>query len=123
MKSGKNQKGFSFSTFITTAFLLVVIAIFSMKLIPAYMESGKVQKALDAIVSDPSLQDATVDEIKMSFEKRAVIMDNVTAVRSSDLEIYKDNNRLSINAKYSVKVPLFGNISLLIDFNPAAPKK
>jgi len=118
----KQQHGVTFSGFIMVAFLLVFVAIFSMKLIPAYMENGKIQKALDAIVRDPAMQNAPVAEIRDSFFKRANTMDNVTTISHNDIEISKENGRLALSATYSVKIPLAGNVKLLIEFNPSAPK-
>lgn len=122
MKALSKQDGVTFSGFIMVLVLLVVLAIFSMKLIPTYMENGKVQKAFDAIVRDPALSNATDAEIRESFFKRAITMDNVTTVSAADLEVYKENGRLTVSASYSAKIPLAGNVSLLITFNPTATK-
>jgi hypothetical protein len=43
-------------------------------------------------------------------------------VTSNDIEISKDDSRLTMSASYSKKIPLAGNISLLIEFHPSAPK-
>lgn len=118
----KQQRGVTFGGFIMVAFLLAFVAIFSMKLIPAYMENGKIQKALDAIVRDPAMQNAPVAEIRDAFYKRANTMDSVTTISGSDLDISKENGRLSLSATYTVKLPLAGNVKLLIEFNPSAPK-
>ena len=120
MKTMSKQIGVTFGGFIMVLVLFVVAAIMSMKLIPAYMENGKVQKALDAIVRDPAMQ--TAADIKDTFSKRANIMDDVTVVNASDLEIIKDGNRLTISISYSKKIPFAGNVSLLIEFNPSATK-
>lgn len=122
MKAMAKQSGVTFSGFIMVAAIFVSVAIFSMKLIPAYMENGKIQKALDAIVRDPAMQAATIPEIKDSFSKRAIIMDSVTSVTTDDLVISKESGKLSISASYSAKIPLAGNVSLLVEFSPAAPK-
>jgi hypothetical protein len=45
MKALAKQSGVSFGGFIMVLALLGGLAIFGMKLIPAYMENGKVQKA------------------------------------------------------------------------------
>jgi Domain of unknown function (DUF4845) len=120
MNSILKQRGVTFGGFIMVLVLLVVVAIFSMKLIPAYMENGKIQKAFDAIVRDPAMQTATVAEVKDSFYKRANTMDNVTTVTSNDLEIYHEGGKLTLSANYNAKIPLAGNISLLIEFHPSA---
>jgi len=118
----KQQRGVTFGGFIMVLALLGGLAIFAMKLIPAYMENGKIQKALNAIVRDPAMQAATNIEIKQSFDKRAITMDNVTSVSPSDLEIGREGGTLTLSASYSKKIPLVGNVSLLIEFNPSAPK-
>jgi len=122
MKTLMKQRGITFGGFIMVLALLGGLAIFSMKLIPAYMENGKVQKAFDAITHDPAMQTATVAEIKDSFYKRAITMDSVTGVSTDDIVISREGGSLALSASYSKKIPLAGNVSLLIEFNPSAPK-
>ena len=118
----KQQRGVTFGGFIMILALLGGLAIFSMKLIPAYMENGKIQKAFDAIVRDPAMKTATIAEIRDSFYKRSNIMDSVTRVTSGDIEVIKEGVSLTLSASYSVKIPLAGNVNLLIEFNPTATK-
>lgn len=118
----RRQRGITFVGFIVVAVILVSVAIFSMKLIPAYMQNAKIQKAFDAIVHDPAMQDAPAKDIRMSFFNRAITMDSVTVLNQDDVEISKDNGRLVLSANYNVKVPVAGNVSLLIEFSPSAGK-
>lgn len=122
MKTLVKQNGVTFGGFIMILALLGGLAIFSMKLIPAYMENGKIQKAFDAITHDPAMQTATVAEIKDSYYKRANTMDGVTAVTTNDIVINREGGDLKLSASYSTKVPLAGNVSLLLEFNPSSPK-
>jgi hypothetical protein len=123
MKALKKQGGVSFGGFIMILVLIVVVVIFGLKLIPAYIENAKVQKTLEAIVQDPAMQTASLTEIKDAFYKRATTMDDVRVVSQNDLDISKDAaGRLVISAAYNTKIPMFGNVSLLIEFNPHAPK-
>jgi hypothetical protein len=122
MNTITRQTGVTFSGFIMIAAILVSVAIFGMKLIPSYMENGKIQKAMDAIVKDPAMQTATIAEIQQAFYKRALAIDNVTSVSENDLEISKEGGKLEISAKYNAKIPVAGNVYLLIEFNPKAPK-
>jgi len=122
MKAMVKQNGVTFGGFIMVLALLGGLAIFAMKLIPAYMENGKIQHAFDAIVNDPAMQTATIRDIKDAFYKRANVMDAVTTVSQDDIVISKDNGTLTLSASYSKKIPLAGNVSLLIEFNPSAPK-
>lgn len=121
-KTLKQQQGLTFGGFIMFAVLLIVVAITGMKIIPAYMENGKIQKAFDDIVRDPAMQASSIAEIKSSYYKRAVTMDDVKNVTQDDIEISKEDGKLKLSANYSKKIPLFGNISLMVEFNPSAPK-
>lgn len=118
----RQQQGFSFTGFIVGAAIFISVAIFAMKLIPSYMQNAKVQKAFDAMVRDPGLQNASEKDIRMSFFNRAVTIDSVSVVSQDDIEIFRDNGVLVLSANYSVKVPLAGNVSLLIEFHPTTAK-
>lgn len=122
MKRIAKQYGFSFGGFIWIMIILTFVAIFGMKLIPVYMENGKVQKAFEAIVRDPAMQSATVREIKDSFHKRAITMDSVTVITGEDVIVSSDGRSLSLSASYSKTIPLGGNVSLLLEFNPSASR-
>ena len=122
MKSMLKQRGVSLGGLVMVLILFMALAMFAMKLIPAYMENGKIQKAFDAIVRDPAMQNATPADIKDAYYKRANVMDAVTRVNQGDIEINKEDGRLQLSASYNTKIPLAGNVSLLIEFNPKAPK-
>lgn len=122
MKKLARQYGFSFGGFIWAMIILSFVAIFGMKLIPVYMENGKVQKAFEAIVRDPAMQAASVREIKESFQKRATTMDSVTVITADDVLVANDGRSLTLSASYSKTIPLAGNISLILEFNPSASR-
>ena len=122
MKTISKQSGVTLGGLMITLALIGGLAIFAMKLIPAYIEYGKIQKTFDFIVHDPAMEAATIREIKESFQKRANIIDDVSAVNTNDIEISKEGGKLKLSASYTKKIPLMGNVSLLIEFNPTAPK-
>ncbi len=114
------QRGIGFGGFVFGAFLLVVVSIFGLKLIPAYMQEATIKNVFNAITHDPDMQKASMREIRSSFDKRANI-DRITAITSEDIEISSsDNGRLRLSATYSVKIPLASNVSLVLDFNPTS---
>lgn len=113
------QRGITFGGFIAGVFLLVVVSIFGLQLIPAYMENSTIENMLNAIARDPEMQKATPRDIRNSFDKRATI-DTIKSIKSEDIEINIEQGRLVLSASYYVKVPLAGNISLYLDFNPTS---
>lgn len=113
------QHGLSFSGFMAGAVILILASITGLKLIPAYMQDATIRNVFVAVANDPELQKASPGEIRMAFSKRASI-DDIKAITTEDIEIAKDGEQLVLSASYAVKVPLAGNISLYLDFNPSS---
>ncbi len=116
------QRGFSLGGFVFGAFLLVFFGITALKLIPAYIQEAQIKNIFVTMAHDPDLQKGVPHDIKASFERRSVI-DNISAIRADDIEISSDNGRLVLSASYTTKIPLGGNISFLIEFNPSSAGK
>jgi hypothetical protein len=113
------QRGLSFVGFIFGALILVLVAIIGLRLIPAYMQNAEVQKIFVTIANDPEMQKANTIDIRMSFNKRASI-DNINAIKSDDIKIFKVNGKLVLSADYVVKISLAGNVSLNLEFQPTS---
>ncbi len=110
----KRQRGLTLSGLLLICALLIVLALLGFKLFPAYAEYMTVKKALNEIVRNPEYRSST-REIQAAFERRVTI-DNIRAVGSKDLEIAKEGDGVSVSANWSVKVPLFYNLSACMDF-------
>jgi len=93
-------------------FVLIVVALFSFKLIPAYIDFYTAKKAINVVARER--QGQTAAEIRRSFELRSAI--DEIKVKPSDLEITKDGNELVIGFAYRKEVPLFANVGIYIDF-------
>jgi hypothetical protein len=115
------QRGLGFGGFVFGAFLLVLVSIFGLKLIPVYIQNAQINTVFAEIVRDPNMEKASPREIRNSFDRRASI-DAITSIKSDDIEIASGGGRLELSASYSVKVPLFGNASILLEFNPSSDK-
>jgi hypothetical protein len=116
------QRGMSISGFIFGAFLLVVITIPLLKLVPAYIQAAQIKSVFVAIAHDPEMQKATEREIKASYGRRTMIED-ITAINADNLDISIEDGKPVISANYVVKIPLVGNISLSMEFNPSSAGK
>lgn len=118
---GYKQKGMGLIVLIFWVLLAIFIIMLVLKLFPVYRENLAIKTTLAAMVSDPVLQNGTKGEIRKSFNKRAQI-DDISAVNGGDLEIDKEGGQIILGIAYSVKTPLFANISLYIDFNESSGK-
>lgn len=111
MKS--KQSGISLLGLIIGLFILVVVALFAMKVIPSYLEYASAKGAIQSIARDDQLN--TPQMVRNAFEARAQV-DNITSIRATDLEITKEGNRIAISFSYRKEVPLADNVGLYIDY-------
>ena len=86
-----------------------------MKALPPWIEYGNLMKAVKGTAADSGLKDASLKQVRDAFGKRAD-MDDVKSVTPQDLDITKEGGELVISFSYTRKVPLFGNASLVFDF-------
>ncbi len=112
----QQQKGVTLSGLLMWSVILIMIVVLGMKLTPVFLEYVAIQKSFAAIVNDSTLKNASPNEIRLSFNKRANIND-IDVISGRDIKISKEKGRLMLKADYSVTIPLFANISILIDFN------
>lgn len=107
----RKQRGVSIMGLIIGLAILVVIALFAMKIVPSFMEFRSSKAAIEAIAR----QGGSPTDIRRAWEGRAAI-DDINTVKASDLEISKDGNQMVIAFAYRKEVPLFGAVGLYIDY-------
>jgi hypothetical protein len=115
MTSRQRQQGLGFAGVLIVLIAIIFVAIIGMKLVPAYIEYFTIKKAVTSMTSSGELRGATVADVRRAFDRRTAV-DDITSVRPEDLEITKDGNEIVISFAYEKRVPLFYNISVLIDF-------
>jgi hypothetical protein len=76
---------------------------------------------MKTMAAEPAMQTATRSEINNAYNNRATI-ENIKAISYQDLEVEKTDSGIVISASYSVRVPLFYNLSACMDFNPTSAK-
>ena len=111
----KRQRGMGFAGVLIILVGIIFVAIVGMKMVPAYLEFFAIKKAVAAITQGGQLRNATVADVRKAFELRQAI-DDFTSVGPKDLEITKDGSEVVVSFAYEKRIPLFYNISLLIDF-------
>src|SRR5262245_15456189 len=116
----KQQRGLSLIGLLLICALLVVVCLIGFKLLPAYIEYFTIKRVITDIAVGNEVRGGTVRDASNAFTRRAQI-DDITALKASDLEITKQGEGFSIIANYQRCVPLFSNISVCIDFEANAP--
>ncbi len=116
-----DQQGITLTGVIVGAFILVLALTTGLKLVPVYIENAEIQKIFNEVSNDPAMQKASVSDIRFSFAKRASI-DNIKSIGMNDVDVDTSSGKPVLSASYFVKIPLAGNISFYLDFNPASGK-
>ena len=115
------QRGLTLTDMLLVGVVVVLLVIGGVKLIPHYIEDKTIHEQFVEIAHDPELKTATVAEIRNAFSRRASVSD-ISAIKAEDIDISKNGDGLSLSASYTVKVPLMGNASLLLEFSPSSSK-
>lgn len=109
----KYQRGFTLSGLIFWGFALIMLSVFGMKLLPSGIEYFKILKDSKAVVAQLG-PGATVADVRKSFSKYAEI--DQLSFTADQLEISKESGQVVISFAYEKRIPLFANVSLVIDF-------
>lgn len=111
------QRGITLTGFLVFAVLLIAALLLGFKIGPAYMEYYTIQKTLRVMAAEPAMKTASRGEFNSAWNARSG-MDNIKAIGYDDIQIEKDGSGIVLSAEYSVRVPLFGNLSALMEFKP-----
>jgi len=106
------QAGISLSGLILVLAVLGVVVIFAMRMVPAYIEYNAIKSAI-VTVKDGG---GTIRDMQQAFNRHTSVND-VEAVRGQDLVFTRDGDQVEISFAYEKRLPLMGNVSLLIDFS------
>jgi hypothetical protein len=102
--------GASFVIGVLGFFLLVGFQVF-----PAYLEDFKVKAALKSVIAGGNAGTMTHPEMIEALSKRFDI-DNVTSVNPKQVKLEKRGRTRIIRMDYDTVIPLFFNVSILLDF-------
>jgi Domain of unknown function (DUF4845) len=108
----KQQHGVTIMGLLTILFIVIVVALFGMKIIPSFLEYRTAKSIIEAIARSgvTNAQDA-----RRAFETRTAI-DHVGSLRAQDLEVRREGNQLVIAFAYRKEIPLFTGVGLYIDY-------
>jgi hypothetical protein len=110
----RKQAGVSLSGLLGAAVVVAFLALLGMKVMPEVIEYFQIVKAVKSIKNDPNAQ-SSVAEVRRAFDRHATV-DNISAISSQDLDITKEGGAVVVSFAYERRVHLFGNVSLLLEF-------
>ena len=105
------QRGLSIVGLVVVIVLIGVLFVIGARVLPTFVEYRAIQGAVKKAGSQNS-----VVEIQKAFDLSAAF-DDITSINAKDLEIKKVNEETVISFAYTKKIPLFGPVSLSIDYS------
>ncbi len=106
-------------TLISTILLLGLIAFFTLlilKIAPIYIDHSKVVNSLTGLKQTVDIQTKNKNEVWGALDKR-FNLNYVNNVTKDDVKITKQGNYLKVEIAYEVVEKIFGNLSVLVEFN------
>jgi hypothetical protein len=120
MGNRHRQHGLTISGFVFTAIVVVGCVMIGFRTMPSYIEYFTVKKIL-AKTLDDAKEGVSLYQFRRDFDLKASA-DYVDSVRGTDVEMSKEGNTRVASVAWSKTLPLFGNVSLLLDFEAKATK-
>ena len=117
MNLKSKQRGLSGVEMLAFAIIAALALLITFKAVPAVTEARTVQGIIDELASEGQRNASmTRGQLAESFRKRALIND-VVSIRGEDLKIERKNGKLTIQAAWERKVPLYNGMGLFFEYD------
>lgn len=112
----KRQRGLTLMSILFILGLIGFFVLLTLKIVPIYLDHGKVTSALEGLKATPDLASKTEFEIRDSLNKRFGI-NYVYDVKQDNIKVIKHGNYVKVDIEYETVVNLVGNLSALAEFH------
>jgi len=118
MNRQTRQKGITMWGILAIAVVVVFFLLIIIKIVPIYMTGMKVSSALNGLAAQPGADSMTNLQILEALYKRFQIEDIDEHITLRDtLSFEKKGKSRIVRIAYEDVAPLFGNISILVEFD------
>ncbi len=108
-----DQRGITLLGLLLWAIIIGFVALLGMRVFPTVNEYLTIQKAVDKVAVDGG---STVPEIRAAFERTKDIEYSIQSITSKDLDITKENDKITIRFAYDKEVEIMAPVFLLIKY-------
>ncbi len=112
----KKQKGLTGISIMLILVLIAFVAIVTLKILPIYMDSFKVNDVLSTLKEERGLGDKTGSEIRSMLLKRLDV-NMVTDVTRDDIVVEVNKDTIFVEIEYEVRKNMFGNLDVVVSFD------
>jgi Domain of unknown function (DUF4845) len=113
-----SQRGITFIGWLILLVPIAVVGYAGIRLVPVYLNYMNVSKALSLVVSEAKSSSGGLNPVvlRTSVEKNFDVQ-SIEHPSTKDLDIHREGDHMVIIADYEDVVPMFGNVSLLVQFH------
>ena len=107
----RRERGLSLVSMVVLVVVIGFLAVIALRVVPTFVEYRAITSAVKKSKDAQSILD-----IQRQFDRSAAI-DNIDAISAKDLDVQKTDDGFVISFAYTKKIPLFGPVSLTIDYS------
>ncbi|WP_313954036.1 DUF4845 domain-containing protein [Accumulibacter sp.] len=111
------QRGVALTGLLLWGLVITLVAILGIRVTPEVIDFYKIRHAIKATAGKSA--GMTVGEIRHTYGQYAEV-EHIKTITPADLDVFKQDNDVVIAFAYEKRIPLAGNVSLLIDFQSSA---
>ena len=113
------QKGLSLLGLIFGLGFVFMLCLLGFKVAPALIEYRTIERQFQSIAQDQTLKGASRGQLDRAWAMRASV-ENIKSIDGTQIYYEKEGDQVVVTGEYSVKVPLFWNVSIWFDFKPSS---
>lgn len=117
----RSQQGLSLTGFLMFLMVFGFIAWMVMKLLPAYLEYGKIKQSMISVAQDSSVG-TDASSIRDALQKRLDVND-IEQVKAKDILLRPESGERAMEYSYERRIPLVANLDLVANFEIKAPAR
>lgn len=115
----RHCRGLTFWGWLYVLATLGVILMVGIKVLPVYVANYQIQSVLTWAANLEELQGASKYKIRDRIQRRFTA-GYVDAIEASDIKVKRVDKGRVLSVRYEAMVPLFGNVSLHLEFHETA---
>ncbi len=111
-----SQRGITVLGWLLLLIPVAIIGYAGIRVAPIYMNYFKVVKALEQTASEAKGETVSPVDVHNSLDRRFNV-EYIDTPNAKDIDVHRDGDHWVAVAKYEEVAPLFGNLSLLMEFD------
>jgi Domain of unknown function (DUF4845) len=113
----QSQRGVTFIGWLVLLAPVAIIGYAGIRLVPIYLNYQRVAKAISALAADSDgANGSSVARMRESLEKRFDV-EGIEHPAPKDIDIHREGEHWVAVVDYEDLAPMFGNVSLLVQFH------